>query len=37
MVRMIQAFLPQMKELGWRRIIQIASVARMSPSPDLPA
>ena len=37
MVRMIQAFLPQMKDLGWGRIIQIASVAGISPSPDLPA
>jgi len=36
MVRMIQAFLPQMKKLGWGRIIQIASVAGVSPSPDLP-
>jgi NAD(P)-dependent dehydrogenase (short-subunit alcohol dehydrogenase family) len=33
---MIQAFLPQMKELGWGRIIQIASVAGVSPSPSLP-
>lgn len=37
MVRMIQAFLPQMQNLGWGRIIQIASVAGISPSPDLPA
>jgi 3-oxoacyl-[acyl-carrier protein] reductase len=36
MVRMIQAFLPQMKSVGWGRIIQIASVAGISPSPDLP-
>jgi NAD(P)-dependent dehydrogenase (short-subunit alcohol dehydrogenase family) len=36
MVRMIQAFLPQMKTLGWGRIIQIASVAGISPSPGLP-
>lgn len=36
MVRMIQAFLPQMKKLGWGRIIQIASVAGLSPSPGLP-
>lgn len=36
MVRMIQAFLPQMKTLGWGRIIQIASVAGISPSPSLP-
>lgn len=36
MVRMIQAFLPQMKALGWGRIIQIASVAGISPSPSLP-
>ena len=36
MVRMIQAFLPQMKILGWGRIIQIASVAGVSPSPTLP-
>ena len=36
MVRMIQAFLPQMRALGWGRIIQIASVAGSSPSPDLP-
>lgn len=37
MVRMIQAFLPQMKKLGWGRIIQISSVAGISPSPSLPA
>jgi 3-oxoacyl-[acyl-carrier protein] reductase len=37
MVRMIQAFLPQMKKLGWGRIIQIASIAGISPSPTLPA
>lgn len=36
MVSMIQAFLPQMKTLGWGRIIQIASVAGISPSPSLP-
>ena len=36
MVRMIQAFLPQMKSLGWGRIIQISSVAGISPSPSLP-
>ena len=36
MVRMIQAFLPQMKTLGWGRIIQIASVAGTSSSPSLP-
>lgn len=36
MVRMIQAFLPQMKLLGWGRIIQIASIAGISPSPNLP-
>lgn len=36
MVRMIQAFLPQMKTLGWGRIIQIASVAGANPSPKLP-
>jgi len=36
MVRMIQAFLPQMKALGWGRIIQIASFAGISPSPHLP-
>jgi 3-oxoacyl-[acyl-carrier protein] reductase len=36
MVRMIQAFLPQMKTLGWGRIIQIASVAGISPSSRLP-
>lgn len=36
MVRMIQAFLPQMKTLGWGRIIQIASVAGVTPSPELP-
>lgn len=36
MVRMIQAFLPQMKQLGWGRIIQIASIAGVSPSPNLP-
>lgn len=36
MVRMIHGFLPQMKKLGWGRIIQIASVAGCSPSPELP-
>jgi 3-oxoacyl-[acyl-carrier protein] reductase len=36
MVRMIQAFLPQMKRLGWGRIIQIASVSAISPSTSLP-
>ncbi len=36
MVRMIQVFLPQMKKLGWGRIIQIASVAGVDPSPSLP-
>lgn len=36
MVRMIQGFLPQMKALRWGRIIQIASVAGISPSPTLP-
>jgi 3-oxoacyl-[acyl-carrier protein] reductase len=36
MVRMIQAFLPQMKTLGWGRIIQIASIAGISPSPGMP-
>ena len=36
MVRMIQALLPQMKTLGWGRIIQIASIAGIDPSPLLP-
>ncbi len=36
MVRMIQAFLPQMKALGWGRIIQIASIAGINPTPSLP-
>lgn len=36
MIRMIHAFLPQMKNLGWGRIIQIASIAGISPSPSLP-
>lgn len=36
MVRMVQAFVPQMKELGWGRIIQIASVAGTLPAPNLP-
>ena len=36
MVRMIQAFLPQMETLGWGRIIQIASVAGVVPSNSLP-
>lgn len=36
MVRMIQAFVPQMKANRWGRIIQIASAAGMDPSPDLP-
>lgn len=36
MVRMIEAFLPQMKTLGWGRMIQIASVAGISPSRTLP-
>ncbi len=37
MVRMIQAFLPQMRSRGWGRIIQIASVAGISPQPDFPS
>jgi 3-oxoacyl-[acyl-carrier protein] reductase len=37
MIRMILAFLPQMKALGWGRIIQIASVAGTNPSESLPA
>ncbi len=37
MVRMIRAFLPQMKALGWGRMIQIASAAAISPSPGQPA
>ncbi len=37
MVRMIQAFLPQMKKLGWGRIIQIASVAGVDPLPSAAA
>lgn len=36
MVRMIQAFLPQMKTLGWGRIIQIASVAGTQAANGLP-
>jgi 3-oxoacyl-[acyl-carrier protein] reductase len=36
MVRLIQAFLPQMQKQHWGRIIQIASVAGTSPSPHLP-
>lgn len=36
MVRMIQAFIPQMKTLGWGRVIQIASVAGIKPSTALP-
>lgn len=36
MVRMIQAFLPQMKNLGWGRIIQIASIAGINPDSDFP-
>jgi 3-oxoacyl-[acyl-carrier protein] reductase len=36
MVRMIQAFLPQMKALEWGRIIQIASIAGISPAPGFP-
>ncbi len=36
MVRMIQGFLPQMKNLGWGRIIQISSVAGTNPSSTLP-
>jgi NAD(P)-dependent dehydrogenase (short-subunit alcohol dehydrogenase family) len=36
MVRLILEFLPQMKTLGWGRIIQIASVAGISPSASLP-
>ena len=37
MVRMIVAFVPQMKKLGWGRIIQIASVSGDSPAAFLPA
>lgn len=36
MVRLIQGFLPQMKTLGWGRIIQISSNAGMNPSFNLP-
>lgn len=36
MVRMIQALLPQMKQLGWGRIIQISSIAGVTPSPAFP-
>lgn len=36
-VRMIQAFVPQMKTLGWGRVIQIGSAAAISPSPGQPA
>jgi len=36
MVRMIQLLLPQMKKLGWGRIIQISSVAGISASPSMP-
>jgi 3-oxoacyl-[acyl-carrier protein] reductase len=35
MVRMIQALLPQMKKLGWGRIIQMGSVAGTNSIPDL--
>lgn len=35
-VRLVQAFLPQMKALGWGRILQISSFAAISPSPMLP-
>lgn len=36
-VRMIQLFLPQMKQQEWGRIIQIGSVAGISPSTRMPA
>jgi len=36
MVRMIHAFLPGMKERGWGRIIQIASVAATIPGSTVP-
>lgn len=34
MVRMIRLLVPQMKELGWRRIIQISSNAGVEAAPD---
>lgn len=36
MVRMINAFLPQMQTLGWGRIIQIASIAGIGPTASSP-
>lgn len=36
MVRMIHWILPQMKQSGWGRIIQIASIAGISPRPANP-
>jgi 3-oxoacyl-[acyl-carrier protein] reductase len=35
MVRMIQLLVPQMKKLGWGRIVQMSSIAGASPSPSL--
>ena len=36
MVRMLQWILPEMRKLGWGRIIQIASIAGTIPSPSNP-
>jgi len=36
MVRMVQLLAPQMKQLGWGRIIQVASTIATSPSPVMP-
>jgi 3-oxoacyl-[acyl-carrier protein] reductase len=36
MVRLIQLLVPQMKQLGWGRIIQISSAAAIAPSPAIP-
>ncbi len=36
MVRLIRHFAPRMKELGWGRIIQIASGEAMQPFPQMP-
>jgi NAD(P)-dependent dehydrogenase (short-subunit alcohol dehydrogenase family) len=36
MVRMVQSLAPQMKQLGWGRIIQVASTVASSPSSVMP-
>ena len=36
MVRMVRLLAPQMKQVGWGRIVQVASTIATSPSPVMP-